>query len=237
MGKDCHHWSQGFACRLWRVSLLLTVCASDPWWCHPRGKKAPKRLGTGQSPLRENKHNLPFSRRAAALPLGGPLGPRDPTRWLWSRPTDAHFTRQVLGAPASTQATWQQEYVLLRVPLNCTIFLISCHIVAQYNVKLFLFFWFFVINVFLFQYPLFKVLCLFLPKMKLHSLMLSHGSSFREGGWKGAAFRDCWIIQKHLTSSMPNMSPGPGVQRTVWVVHLSHPSLCLFPLPTICLHI
>lgn len=40
-------------------------------------------------------------------------------------------------------------------------FFICCHIVALYNVNVFVFFWFFVINVFLFTYPLFKASSLY----------------------------------------------------------------------------
>ena len=61
-------------------------------------------------------------------------------------------------------------------------------------------------------------------KMKLHSSMLSHRSSFREGGWKGAAFRDL-DFPEALCQQHTQHEPRPRVQRTVWAVHLSHLAL------------
>lgn len=115
-------------------------------------------------------------------------------------------------------------------------FFICCHIVAQYNVKLFLFlflfFWFFVINVFLFQYPLFKVLCLFTSsKMKLHSSMLSHSSSFREGGWNGGQLSGT----VGFSSSTPNMSPGLEFRGEDCLGCASQPSVSPWG-PSVCSH-
>lgn len=209
-------------------SVPLTLGGATP------GRKPPKRLGTGQSPLRENKHNLPFFPGAAAFAPGGGAsrGHVIPRGGFGSRPTVPRHSPLLSAWAPVLRVIVATRICSVKSSLKlCTIifFLISCHIVAQYNVKLFLFL-VFVINVFLFQYPLFKVLCLFLPKMKLHSLMLSRGSSFRERRMEGQHSRSCWIIQKHLTSSMPNMSPGPEFRGLsglcISAIHLSVCSHC-----------